>query len=145
MTPAAGETVTSERVIGVGIDLCELDRIASLLERLGGKFLSRAYNVSEIEYIGSGSMAARRCAGLFAAKEAVVKCLGTGFASGVGWKQVEVHAPARGRGPWTVELHDEAARRCAASGPTNWSLDIQYTRAHAVAVAVWSALGLSRP
>jgi holo-[acyl-carrier protein] synthase len=129
------------RVLGVGIDLCELDRIERLLTRLGDQFLRRAYNPREIEYIRDGRDAGRRCAGLFAAKEAVVKCLGTGFASGVGWKQVEV-TPRHWRRPsagWEVVLHGEACRRSEAWGPTTWSLDIRFTRLYAAAVAIWTA------
>lgn len=127
-------------VLGVGIDLCELDRIESLLERLGQRFLARAYNPAEIALIQTGVSPARTCAGLFAAKEAVVKCLGTGFSAGVGWKQVEVLPEVLSQRPfcWKVLLHGEAARRSAACGETSWSLDIQYTRECAAAVAIWS-------
>ncbi len=127
-------------VLGVGIDLCELDRIEGLLQRMGDQFLRRAYNPNEIAYITEGPVRARRCAGLFAAKEAVVKCLGTGFSSGVGWKSVEV-VPAGAARPvrqWAVQLHGEAARRGEAHGAALWSVDIQYDREHAAAIAIWS-------
>ncbi|HET6383760.1 MAG TPA: holo-ACP synthase [Armatimonadota bacterium] len=123
------------RVIGIGIDFCELDRIESLMDRLGDRFLKRIFSAAEIEYVGSGSRAAIRSAGLFAAKEAVVKCLGTGFSCGVGWKCVE--AVPLARGGWGVALHNEAARRAAAHGATRWLMDIQFDRRHAAAVAVW--------
>ncbi|MCA1596267.1 MAG: holo-ACP synthase [Chloroflexi bacterium] len=126
-------------VIGVGIDLCELDRIESLLERLGDKFLRRAYNPGEIAFIQRGRCAAARCAELFAGKEAVVKCLGTGFAAGVGWKQVEIEGGSLRGEPWRVRLHGEAAALCAAAGPSTWSLDIRCTKLHALAVAVWAS------
>lgn len=127
-------------MLGVGIDLCELDRIEGLLRRMGDQFLRRAYNPDEIAYILEGPTRARRCAGLFAAKEAVVKCLGTGFASGVGWKSVEVvpAGPARPVRQWLVKLHGEAALRGLSHGSALWSVDIQYDREHAAAIAIWS-------
>ena len=130
------------RVLGVGIDLCELDRIQGLWDRMGERFLNRAYNPAEIDYIRGGGSPARRSAMLFAAKEAVVKCLGTGFSAGVGWKQVEV-VPDPGGG-WQVILHAEAERRARLPGATHWSIDLQLTRDHAVAVAIWS-LGEGSP
>ena len=125
-------------VIGVGIDLCELDRIASMLNRLGETFLRRAYTPIEQEYIGNGPDAPLRCAGLFAAKEAVVKCLGTGFASGVGWKQVQVVPKNKF---WQVTLFDEALRIDRVHHSTRWMIDVHYTRTHACAAAIWTAAG----
>lgn len=139
MESRAVSHAVNRAVIGVGIDLCELDRIASMLARLGDAFLRRAYNPAEIEFIRGGRCAAARCAGLFAGKEAVVKCLGTGFSAGVGWKQVEIQAGSTAGAPWNVRLHGEAASLCSGAGPSAWSLDIRYTRLHAVAVAIWAS------
>jgi holo-[acyl-carrier protein] synthase len=125
-------------ILGLGIDLCELDRMQRLLEKMGDRFLHRAYTAREIEYIGCGPSAARRCAAVFAGKEAVVKCLGTGFSEGIGWRQVEIAPHAEIRGAWHVSLSGEAARRAAAEGTSSWSVDIHVSRDHAAAIALWS-------
>jgi holo-[acyl-carrier protein] synthase len=121
-------------VLGVGIDLCELDRIKSLMDRLGPRFLERGFTSLEIEYIGAGHQAAKRCAALFAAKEAVVKCLGTGFSCGIGWRQVEILHDSY----WHVRFTGEAARRAADPPGSRFHLDISFTRTHAAAWALWS-------
>ena len=122
-------------VLGVGIDFCELDRIEALMARLGERFLARVFNPAEIEFIQAGRSPALRSAGLFAGKEAVVKCLGTGFSCGVGWKQAEVRP--RTTAGYEVVLHGEALRRASEHGETRWWIDICYDRTHAAAAAVW--------
>jgi holo-[acyl-carrier protein] synthase len=96
-------------ILGVGIDLVELDRIESALERQGDKFLNRVYTPREREECqASGKdesgvavldhmVKIQRLAGRFAAKEAFLKALGTGLAQGVTWQDVAVLSGAGGR------------------------------------------------
>lgn len=68
-------------IVGVGLDVCDIARMEKLL--IDGKFLGRFFSLEEQEYIeNKGKMAAASMAGIFAAKEALVKALGTGFTSG---------------------------------------------------------------
>ena len=122
-------------ILGVGIDLCEVDRIRDLTDRYGDRFLHRAYTDVEIDYIGGGPGAYRRSAAVFAGKEAVVKCLGTGFARGVGWKQVEV---MQRDAAWCVELSGEARAVAVSAGPSTWMMAVNTDGDRALAIAIWS-------
>ena len=95
---------------GTGFDLTALSRIASLLERYGDRFLTRVLTERERESLPSAS-AGRTAyvAGRFAAKEAAVKALGTGFSEGVGMHDVEILPLASGRPE--LHLHGAAAAR----------------------------------
>jgi len=119
-------------IAGVGIDLVEVARIASLLERHGDRFLARVCRDGEVgsRRVGLG----QHVAGLFAVKEAVLKALGTGWAQGVAFRQVEV-VRDEGGAPG-VRLHDEAATRMAALGGTRLLVSITHERGFAAAVAV---------
>jgi len=116
-----------------GVDLVSLPRFARALERHGERLLVRVFTPAEVALCAGkvASLAAR-----FAAKEAVVKALGTGIGP-VSWREVEV---LRGEdGAPVLRLHGEAARRAAALGLTRWSLSLSHTREMAVAFVV--ALG----
>ena len=89
--------------ISVGIDLIEINRIAKTLERFGDRFLNRIYTESEIRYCRGR---APQLAARFAAKEAVMKALGTGT-RGVGWREIEVTRKPSGQP--NVALHGRAA------------------------------------
>jgi holo-[acyl-carrier protein] synthase len=119
-------------VLGVGIDLAEVARIGRLLERHGERFLERLCRDGECDR--RRAHLDQHVAGLFAAKEAVLKALGTGWAQGLGFRQVEV---VRGDGGAPrVRLHDEAAARAAALGVARIHLSITHERGFAAAVAV---------
>jgi holo-[acyl-carrier protein] synthase len=121
------------RVLAIGVDLTEVQRHADLLARHRERFLQRVCLPSEAPRI-AGASAAPRLAGLFAAKEAVLKALGTGAGQGVSFHDVEVvHSPL---GAPRVVLHGEAAARAAGLGVERIHLSISHERQHAVAVAV---------
>jgi holo-[acyl-carrier protein] synthase len=113
-----------------GVDIVELDRIQSVLERFGKRFLDRIYTPSEQEYCRGR---APNLAGRFAAKEAVMKALGTGI-RGVGWKEIEV-VRQRGKAP-TIKLHGRAAKRAEAMGINEMALSISHSRDYAIASVV---------
>src|SRR5215472_4723413 len=100
-------------IIGLGLDATEIDRIADSIERYGERFLRRIFTESEIAYCMRRRVPAIHFAGRFAAKEAAMKALGTGFSQGVVWRDVEV---VRRGGPPQLQLHGGASRRFMAIG-----------------------------
>ena len=81
-------------IIGTGVDICEVPRIAESIARFGDRFLHRVFTEREIRYCRSKKNSVERFAARFAAKEAAMKALGTGASRGVTWKSIEVgHAP----------------------------------------------------
>lgn len=140
MEPSSTPDLVSNNVrhpalaVGVGIDLVEVDRIHSLLEKNGDRFKRRVFTEGEIQYCDSCAESAMHYAARFAAKEAVAKALGTGFAEGVGWADIEV---LRGEnGAPTVVLHGGAARVAAQAGVTRVLLSLTHTRTTAGASAL---------
>ncbi|MCB1228474.1 MAG: holo-ACP synthase [Verrucomicrobiales bacterium] len=121
-------------VIGTGVDLVEVARIAHLLERHGARFKDRTYTAEEQAYCEACAEPAMHYAARFAAKEAVVKALGTGFAEGVSWAEVEVtRTPSGCPG---VRLHGAAEARAGVMGICHWHLSLSHTREQAVAFVV---------
>lgn len=119
-------------IAGVGVDIAELDRIRDLLSRHGERFLSRILTEGERAYCQARRDPVPHVAARFAAKEAVLKALGTGWAHGIKWTDVEV---IRGEsGPPTISLHGEAQRLAGANG--RWHLSLTHDRGAAVAVAI---------
>jgi len=111
----------------------ELDRIEGVLKRFGRRFLDRIYTLAEQEYcLGR----VPNLAGRFAAKEAVMKALGTGI-RGVGWKEIEV-VRQRGKAP-SIRLHGRAAKRAESMGIREMALSISHSRDYAVASVVGMA------
>jgi holo-[acyl-carrier protein] synthase len=77
-------------IVGLGTDIVEISRIGQMIERHGETFLNRVFTESENEYCGTKKNKEQHYAGRWAAKEAVMKTLGTGFIKGIGWKEIEV-------------------------------------------------------
>lgn len=77
-------------IVGLGVDITEVDRIEAAIRRHGRAFLQRIYTASEITYCQKHRNQAERFAGRFAAKEAAMKALGTGWTRGVRWVDIEV-------------------------------------------------------
>jgi holo-[acyl-carrier protein] synthase len=77
-------------IVGLGVDITEVDRMEAAIERRGRAFLERLFTPSEIRYCEKHRNSAERFAGRFAAKEAAMKALGTGWARGVRWIDIEV-------------------------------------------------------
>lgn len=140
MEPSSTPDLVSSNVrrpalaVGVGIDLVEVDRIHSLLEKSGDRFKQRVFTEGEIQYCDSCAESAMHYAARFAAKEAVAKALGTGFAEGVGWADIEVQRGENGAP--TVVLHGGAARVAAQAGVTRVLLSLTHTRTTAGASAL---------
>jgi holo-[acyl-carrier protein] synthase len=116
--------------ISVGVDVIEISRVAATLARFGDRFLSRIYTESEIAYCRGR---APQLAARFAAKEAVMKALGTGT-RGVGWREVEV-TRARSGAP-SIALHGRAAARARTLGIDRLAVSLSHSREYAVASVV---------
>jgi holo-[acyl-carrier protein] synthase len=124
-------------VVGIGADIVECLRIAKMLERHGELFTSRVYTPQEIEYCSSRKSATQHFAGRWAAKEAVLKAMGTGWVRGISWRDIEVASDAAGQ--LSIILSGGAAEVCARRGIERVLISIANCRSHATAYAI--ALG----
>lgn len=121
------------RMLGVGLDIVDRRRIEQLLERYGESFVRRICREGEVR-IPHGPGRAAHVAGLFAAKEAAMKALGTGWTAGVGFREIEVFR--RDTGAPALRLHGGARRRADVLGVSESWLSISHDGASAVAVVV---------
>ncbi len=121
-------------VIALGLDLVEVARIRDLLERHGERFKERTFSAGERAYCDKNADPAIHYAARFAAKEAVAKALGTGFADGVSWSDIEVLRADNGQP--SVALHAGAAQRAAELGIGHLLLTLTHTRDTAAASVV---------
>lgn len=121
-------------IVGIGVDLLEIERIERLWRRSGDRFARRICTAAERAYCaGTGRPAASLCA-RFCAKEAVMKCLGSGWSDGVGFRSIEVvRAPGGAVG---IALHGRAAELARARGIRHVHLSLSHDQRQAVAFAV---------
>jgi len=124
-------------VLGIGTDITEVLRIAQMIERHGDLFINRVYTPHEIEYCQSRKASTQHFAGRWAAKEAVLKALGTGWAKGIGWRDIEIHNE-RGGKP-VVKLRGAVREIVEQLGIAQMLVSISHCRSHATAYAL--ALG----
>lgn len=124
----------SERsVIAVGTDIIECPRIARMLDNHGEVFLKRVFTPVEIEYCYGRKMAYQHYAARWAAKEAVLKTLGTGWARGISWTDVEL-AKLPGGKP-VIRLYNRASEVARETGINEVLISVSHTREYAVAFA----------
>jgi holo-[acyl-carrier protein] synthase len=121
-------------ILGVGTDIVECLRIAQMIERHGELFISRVYTDHEIEYCAARKAATQHYAGRWAAKEAVLKALGTGWARGLSWRDIEIRNDRHGAP--TVVLRAGAREVAEQAGITKVHVTISHCRCHAVAYAI---------
>jgi holo-[acyl-carrier protein] synthase len=122
------------RIIGIGTDIIECLRIAQMIDRHGELFIRRVYTEHEIAYCSDKKAATQHYAGRWAAKEAVLKALGTGWVQGISWRDVEVRHK-RGGAP-TIRLQGGARDVFERSGIKTMHISISHCRSHAVAYAI---------
>ena len=122
--------------LATGVDLVEIERFSSVIERFGSRFLERVFTSQELAEVGDNviSLAAR-----FAAKESVAKALGTGIGD-IRWKEIEINRGAS-REP-LLTLHGTARRLAQEQCLDIWSVSLSHTHTHAIALVV--ALGGQR-
>jgi holo-[acyl-carrier protein] synthase len=121
-------------IVGTGIDIAEVPRIRRSIERFGDRFLQRVYTAGEIQYCDSKANRAERYAARFAAKEAAMKALGTGWNHGVRWRDCEVVRMPGGRPG--ISFHGRAAEFAAQLGVRNAALSLSHTEAQAIAQVI---------
>jgi holo-[acyl-carrier protein] synthase len=122
-------------IVGLGVDITEVDRIEAAIERRGRHFLERLFTPAEIAYCETHRHRAERFAGRFAAKEAAMKALGTGWARGVRWVDIEVVREPGGKP--TLKLSGAACAIANSLGVKNIALTITHTGNTAMALVIF--------
>jgi holo-[acyl-carrier protein] synthase len=118
-------------ILGTGVDIAEVSRIRESIERFGDRFLRRIFTDGEIRYCEKKASRFESYAARFAAKEAGMKALGTGWSHGIRWRDIEVVRP-QGQRP-TLQFHGEAAAIAAKLGAKNIALSLTHTSEQALA------------
>ncbi|OQY89426.1 MAG: holo-[acyl-carrier-protein] synthase [Anaerolineae bacterium UTCFX1] len=116
--------------IATGVDLIEIDRIVEVIARHGNHYLQRIYTPAELEQCGKR---AESLAGRFAAKEAVVKALGSGIGD-ITWKEIEILGDENNAPKLT--LSGAAKQKADELGLSSWSVSISHSQSHSVAFVV---------
>lgn len=124
-------------IVGTGIDLAEVPRIRASIERYGERFIRRIYTPGEIAYVERKAGRFERYAARFAAKEAGMKAIGTGWRGGVRWQDFEVRNLPSGRP--TLLLHGKAAEYAARLGVKRIALSLTHTAEQGMAFVILEA------
>lgn len=124
-------------IVGMGIDIAEVERIRGAIERHGEVFLRRIFTAREREYCERFKNKYERYAGRFAVKEAAMKALGTGWSRGVRWVDIEVVRQKGGRP--TLTLAGEAQKIGEKLGVKNIALSITHTASQAYAQVIFES------
>ena len=122
------------QIIAQGIDIVVCERIGRIWRDYGKSFLDRIYTPAEQDYCINCKTPVVRLAGRFAAKEAVLKALGTGWTRGISWRDVEILNEPGGRP--VVVLRGGARRAAQEQGITQMLVSISHCRTHATAYAL---------
>jgi holo-[acyl-carrier protein] synthase len=122
-------------IIAIGIDAIEIERIRRAVDhpQWGDRFRRRVFTAGEIAYCVRRARHAESFAARFAAKEAVMKALGSGYGDGVAWRDIEV---VRTSGRPIIALHGGAVDRAAAIGAAHWHLSLTHTAGQALAYVI---------
>ncbi len=121
-------------VVGIGTDIIEVARIAEMIQKHEEMFLTRVYTKDEILYCSARKAASQHYAGRWAAKEAMLKALGTGWAKGIRWTDIEVKHDNAGQP--RLELWGAARQIAADLGITDVKISISHCRAFAIAYVI---------
>ena len=121
-------------ILGTGIDIIEVARIASSYEKFGEKFLNRLLLGDEIAYCLTHKNPAPFIAARFAAKEAISKAFGTGIGAQLGWQDMEIGRKASGE-PFVI-LHEAGQKLLEMRGGRTILISLSHTQVHATAMAV---------
>ncbi len=121
-------------IIGIGTDITECLRIARMIERHGDLFINRVYTPAEISYCQSRKQATQHFTGRWAAKEAVLKALGTGWVRGISWRDIEIRNEPGGKP--VVAVRGGAKEIVEQLGIAKLLVSISHCHTHATAYAV---------
>ena len=121
-------------IVGIGTDIVECWRIGRMIEQHGEMFLSRVYTAREIRYCQARKHSTEHFAGRWAAKEAILKCLGTGWRKGLCWTDMEIRNDTEGAP--RLKLLGGARDRAESLGIADIHVSISHCRAYATAYAV---------
>lgn len=121
-------------IVAIGIDLVEIGRIAEVFARRGDRFRARVFTVSEITYCEARASKPASYAVRFAAKEAAMKALGTGWSDGVAWKEIEVLSSVGGAP--VINFHGRALERMHEIGATKAHVSLSHSGNLAIAQVV---------
>jgi len=124
-------------IVGLGVDIAEVERVRAAIARRGEAFLRRVFTPAEIEYCERFKNKFERYAGRFAAKEATMKALGTGWRCGVRWLDLEVVREGSGRP--TMALSGEARKIAERLGVKRIALSITHTETQALAQVIFES------
>ena len=120
-------------VFGIGTDITETTRIGEMIEKHAEIFLDRVYTPKEQQYCGIRKAAVQHYTGRWAAKEAILKAMGTGWSKGIHWTDIEILN--RMGGAPEVHLHGEARNICESMGISKILISISHCKSYATAVA----------
>jgi len=129
-------------ILGTGIDLAEVARIREAVDKYGRRFLERVFTPEEIRYVERKANRYERYAARFAAKEAGMKAIGTGWRRGVRWQDFEVRNQSSGRP--VLLLHGVAAEVARQMGVVRVHLSLTHTAAMAQAFVILEGEGPGR-
>ncbi len=121
-------------IVGMGVDIAEVPRVQAAIERYGVRFLNRIFTPAEIRYCDPKANKYERFAARFAAKEAALKAIGTGWKLGVTWQDVEVVRLPSGKP--TMEFHGRAAEFAHRLGMKSVSVSLSHTEQIAIAQVI---------
>jgi len=121
-------------IIGLGVDIVETSRIADLLGEYPERFLERCFTPGEQEDSKSPKRRSEHLAARFAAKEAALKALGTGWSKGIGWTDIEVIKDIAGKP--SLNITGRAKEIASEQGITKWHLSLSHISTHAVASVI---------
>jgi holo-[acyl-carrier protein] synthase len=126
-------------IVGLGTDIIGLDRIAATFKRQGQRFLDRVYTPAEQQYILAKPDPTERLASRWAAKEACMKALGTGWAKGVQFSHIAL-LPGAHDGPPQLILTDEAQRVAERLGAVRFHCSVSHSNNLAIATVILETL-----
>ena len=121
-------------IIGHGVDIVDISRMTAMLEKHGDAFLQRCLTDGERQWLAEFRFPAPHLAGRFAAKEAIVKALGTGFRGTISWQDMEILPDRLGKP--AISLSGEAAQIASRLAIRHWHISISHTDSAAVASVI---------
>jgi len=121
-------------IVAHGIDLVDCPRIEQMIQRHGGRFINRVFTAAEQDYAGANKNEIEKLAGRFAAKEAILKLMGTGWRGKIAWTDIEIINNAAGQPE--VTLSGEVRKIADKLGINHISVSITHTANFAIASAV---------